>query len=222
MATKTKTKSKAKPKMDKPLITNKRLGAAAAVFAGVAAIGAGFFFAKDKTTPRPEYDTLDEEGEFTVREYPAMLVAETVVTGVVERRQAQDEGFRTLADYVFAKSREGDKIAMSAPVLLDRAMAGAPGEAWRMRFIMPKGYSRDTLPQPPEGVELVELPERRVGAVAFSGLWSDGSLESEEAGLRQWLDAAGETNAGRVEYAFYDAPMIPGPLRRNEVLIALG
>ena len=220
----TKTKSKAKPKREKlslPKISNRQLGTAAAVVASVAAIGAGLFFAKDKATPRPNYDTQSEEGEFSVRDYPALVVAETVVYGVVDRKQAQNEGFRTLADYIFAKSRDGEKIAMTAPVLLDRDSSGAD-EAWRMRFIMPDGYSKETLPPPPAGVTITELPARRVGAVAFSGLWTDDALEHNESGLRQWLDAEGETLSGRVEYAFYDAPMIPGPLRRNEVLIPLG
>ncbi len=222
MATATKSKPKAKSKSrGLPKITNTQLGTAAAVVAGVAAIGAGIFFAKDKATPRPSYDTVGEDGEFTIREYPALTVAETVVYGVVDRKQAQNDGFRTLADYIFAKSRDGEKIAMTAPVLVDRDSSG-PDEAWRVRFVMPEGENEATLPSPPAGVTLREIPARRVGAVEFSGLWTDDALESNEVGLRQWLESEGETGAGRVEYAFYDAPMIPGPLRRNEVLIPLG
>ncbi len=33
------------------------------------------------------------------------------------------------------------------------------------------------------------------------------------------LPAQGIAPLGEAEYAFYDAPMVPGPLRRNEVLI---
>ena len=41
--------------------------------------------------------------------------------------------------------------------------------------------------------------------------------------LRGWLARHGETCAtAEPEYAFYNSPMIPPPLRRNEVLLALG
>lgn len=218
MATKTK---------ERPRISGKQVAGVAAVVAGVAAVGAGLFFAKDKSTPRPDYDTLTEDGDFTIREYPALLVAETVVTGIEDRKKAADEGFRTLADYIFAKSRDGEKIAMTAPVLSDRAAGSEPveegvDEGWRMRFFMPAEYTRETLPDPPADVTITELPSRRVAAVEFSGLWSDERLQAREAELREWLEENGEANPGRVEYAFYDAPMIPGPLRRNEVLIPLG
>lgn len=210
----------------RPKISGRQVAGAAAVVAGVAAIGAGIFFAKEKSTPRPDYDTLTEDGDFSIRHYPSLLVAETVVTGVTDRKQAQDQAFHILADYIFAKSRDGEKIAMTAPVLCDRVETGETlsdvSAGWRMRFVMPEGYTRETLPPAPDNITIVEMPERRIGAVSFSGLWSDANFEEEEAALRAWLNDRGEANPGRVEYALYDAPMIPGPLRLNEILIPLG
>jgi hypothetical protein len=208
-------------------ITGKQAAGAAAVVAGVAAIGAGLFLFKDKTSERPHYTALIEDGDFSIRAYPPLLVAETVVTGIADRKKAQNDAFRTLADYIFAKSRDGEKIAMTAPVLVDRPVAGAAmphdaSDGLRMRFVMPREYAREDLPEPPEGVTISELPARRVAAVAFSGRWTDASLQEEEAELRAWLEEREEGAAGQVEYAFYDAPMIPGPLRLNEVLIPIG
>jgi hypothetical protein len=40
-----------------------------------------------------------------------------------------------------------------------------------------------------------------------------------EARLRDWIATQRLMPSGEAEFAFYDAPMIPGPLRRNEVLI---
>ena len=215
MATKTKKR---------PRISGKQVAGVAAVVAGVAAVGAGLFFVKDKTTPRPDHDTLREEGDLSIRQYPTLLVAETVVA-TTDRVEAQSKGFTTLADYIFAKSRDGEKIAMTAPVLIDRPDVGGElddGRGWRVRFVMPEGHTRETLPPPPQGVEIVELPARRVGVAEFSGRWSDDNLQAEESELRRWLEGHDEHNAGLVEYAFYDAPTIPPPLRRNEVLIPLG
>lgn len=208
-------------------ISGRQAAAGAALVAGVAAIGAGIFLAKDKGAERPEHDVLITEGELEIRRYPPMLLAETVVTNARDRKQALERGFRLLADYIFAKSRPGEKIAMTAPVLSDHAhgegvsASAEPGDGWRVRFIMPRAYTRDSLPSAPAGISIAELPARRVAAVRFAGLASDAVLQDKEAGLRRWLAARGEAETGRVEYAFYDAPFIPGPLRRNEVLIPL-
>lgn len=84
---------------------------------------------------------------------------------------------------------------------------------------MPARYSRKTLPTPPPGVTIEEVPGRRLAAVRFAGVADDGDLAGKEAELRQWIEAQGLKAVGPAEFAFYNSPMIPGPLRRNEVLI---
>jgi hypothetical protein len=140
-----------------------------------------------------------------------MIVAETVVRG--PRKAALKEGFRILADYLFAKSRDGEALPMTVPVLQDGGdpMASEPPVfddlvegGWRMRFVMPEGRTRADLPKPPQAIGLVEISPRRVGAVRFAGVADDERLAEHEA-----------------EYAFYNSPMIPPPLRRTELLIPL-
>jgi DNA gyrase inhibitor GyrI len=86
---------------------------------------------------------------------------------------------------------------------------------------MPSASADTDLPDPPEGVELVELPARKVAVVSFSGRVTDELLQEQEDRLRGWLAKRGVKAAGEPEYAFYNSPMIPGPLRRNEVWLAL-
>ena len=86
---------------------------------------------------------------------------------------------------------------------------------------MPSGRDADDLPQPPEGVELVELPARKVAVVSFPGFADDRLLSAQEDRLRGWLARRGDTSEAEPEYAFYNSPMIPGPLRRNEVWLPL-
>ena len=50
----------------------------------------------------------------------------------------------------------------------------------------------------------------------------DDRLQAAEDRLRGWLKRHGEVAIKcEPEYAFYNSPMIPPPLRRNEVLLAL-
>jgi hypothetical protein len=57
--------------------------------------------------------------------------------------------------------------------------------------------------------------------VSFSGRSTDRLLAEQEDRLRGWLAKRGERANGEPEYAFYNSPMMPGPLRRNEVWLSL-
>ena len=202
---------------------------AGAAAAGAALIGgAAMFYFREKATEEPDYRVLRTDGDFQIRAYDVMIVAETVTHG--PRQQALSEAFRVLADYIFAKSRSGEPLAMTVPVMQDSGdpMASDPPlfddeveGGWRTRFVMPEGRSEEELPAPPENVELIALPARRVGVVSFSGRANDRLLAEQEDRLRGWLAREGDKAEAEPEYAFYSSPMIPGPLRRNEVWLAL-
>lgn len=203
------------------------IGAGAA--AGVALLGgAVLYYLQERATDEPDYRTLRTDGEFQIRDYPALVVAETVVHG--PRKQALGEGFRRLADYIFAKSRPGAQLPMTVPVMQDSGdpMASDPPlfddeieGGWRTRFVMLGGHTVDDLPAPADEVELVTLPPRKVAVVSFAGRPDDRDLAEAEDRLRGWLARHGERSEAEPEYAFYNSPMIPGPLRRNEVWLAL-
>lgn len=201
---------------------------AGAVAAGAALIGGAFYVLQERQTEEPDYRALKTDGDFQIRDYPALTVAETVVQG--PRKAALGQGFSTIADYIFAKSRPGEKIEMTVPVMQDSGdpMASDPPlfdddleGAWRTRFVMPAGRTSDDLPDPPAGIELVDLAPRKVAVVSFTGRADDQMLADAEDRLRGWLARNGENAGAEPEYAFYNSPLIPGPLRRNEVWLAL-
>ena len=200
--------------------------------AGMAALAGSVAFAKSRSTEQPPYDVLFAEEDFELREYAPMIVAQVTHTG--SRMRARQASFRRLAAYIFAKDRPagGEEIDMTSPVIHERtdnvgriAMA-APvtqqrtdvGE-WRMRFVMPSHYTMATLPKPPSDIALEEVSAKRLASVRFSGHPNDAELQAMEAKLGDWIARQGLTPTGEPQYAFYDAPMVPGPLRRNEVQI---
>jgi DNA gyrase inhibitor GyrI len=183
--------------------------------AGVAVVGAAAAYAQYRQTEQPDFVVVRSDGDFELRDYPALVVAEVSNAGT--RESASGASFRRLAAYIFAQDRPegGEKIAMTAPVLQDEPR---PGQ-WRMRFVMPSKYTLDTLPPAADDITLTETPARRMAALRFSGNASGRDLALMEARLRDWIATQRLMPAGEAEFAFYDAPMIPGPLRRNEVLI---
>lgn len=187
----------------------------AGVVAGAAAVGAGLFLFSETSVEQPRYRLVKRSGAIELRDYPALIVAETKVAAPRER--ALDEGFQRLARYIFAKDRGGkSKIAMTAPVLSDGG-----GQEWRTRFVMPHRFTREELPTPADDVRLNDIPARRVAAIRFSGVANDAAIYAHERQLRDWIAAEGLT-PGRVDYAFYNSPFMPAPLRRNEVMIEVG
>lgn len=172
-------------------------------------------YAQYRETEQPDFALVRKDEAFELRDYPALVVAEVSHSG--SRERASGASFRRLAAYIFAQDRPagGEAIAMTAPVIQDETR---PGE-WRMRFVMPSKYTLATLPPAPADITLTEMPARRMAAVRFAGYGSGRDLAMMEARLREWMAAEALTPAGEAEYAFYDAPMVLGPLRRNEVLI---
>ncbi|QUL38259.1 heme-binding protein [Erythrobacter sp. JK5] len=199
---------------------------------GIAAVGAVAAYAQYRDSEEPDFALVREDRAFQLRDYPALVVAEVTHSG--NRREASGKSFRRLAAYIFAQDRPegGEPIAMTSPVLQGRAPRDekiamtAPvlqdeiaKDRWRMRFVMPAKYTLTTLPPAPEDITLTEIPERRIAAVRFNGYARPAETEAMERELLKWVTAQQLTPVGDFEYAFYDAPMVPGPLRRNEVMI---
>ncbi len=217
----------------------KRIGIGAGIAAGAAALGSVAYAQYRERGEQSEYEIVRAEGDFELRDYAPMIVAEVTNSG--DRRQASGESFRRLAAYIFAKDRPagGEKIAMTSPVIQEKvgvsqvdqdekiAMTSpvlqeeTGADQWRMRFVMPSKYTLETLPTPPADINLTSMPARRVAAIRFTGNGSPRDLAAMEAKLIAWIANRGLTPVSDAQYAFYDAPMVPGPMRRNEVLIEI-
>ena len=63
----------------------------------------------------PEYNLLDSEGRFELREYKSFLVAKTTVEN--DYKEATVAGFRKIANYIFGGNKSQLSIAMTAPVI---------------------------------------------------------------------------------------------------------
>ena len=158
------------------------------------------------------------DGILELRDYGPHVVAEVTVRG--GRTGAASTGFRRLAGYIFG-SNEGadggsDKIAMTSPV----GQTPEGDGTWTIAFTMPSRWSMDTLPAPrDEAVRLRRDPGGRRLSLGFSGRWTQDGLEARDEALRGHAARRGLTPTGGATYLFYDGPMTPAFLRRNEVSI---
>jgi hypothetical protein len=185
--------------------------------AALSIAGFGIYIWRINAVEQPAYETVSQDGNFEVRDYPSLVAAEVVRFG--SRRDAVYTGFRPLAAYIFASERPGEKIAMTAPVT---QQSGQGTSEWSIRFIMPSKLSLQSLPRPENTeVKLVDIPAQRRAAVRFSGVADDVLLEEKTNALRAWMRSRGLTSQGAPTFAYYNHPLTPGFLRRNEVLFDL-
>lgn len=63
---------------------------------------------------QPEYTVLSTHQNIEIRQYSPMIIAQVTVAG--ERKEAIQQGFKLLADYIFGNNRGPQEIAMTAPV----------------------------------------------------------------------------------------------------------
>jgi hypothetical protein len=191
----------------------------ATVTAGTVAVGVAGLFAywvRERTYASAEYETIRKDGSFSVRRYSPMVVATTDANGVLH--DALDTGFRRLFGYISGKRRAASEdqsaIAMTTPVV---AVPGDHPGGWKVRFGMPPGEFPSTLPKPGNDVAIEELPGRLIAAIRFAGRDTDATAVAERRDdLLAWVRLQGLSPVGEPEFAGYNAPMIPGPVRRNE------
>lgn len=201
-----------------------------AVFAGllvVATLGTAAM-----AVETPAYHAVLHDGDFEVRDYPALVVAEVTVDG--DQKQAANKGFRLLAGYIFGGNRKrqdiamtapvaqqavGEKIAMTAPVAQTQGAAGT----WVVRFTMPARWTLQTLPVPNDPrVKLRATAPARFAVLRFSGLARPRDVQGKSGDLLAWAKARKLHVIGPVTLAQYNPPWTPWFLRRNEVMVEVG
>ena len=190
-----------------------------------------FITATAMAIEEPKYKVLKSDGDFEVRQYDSLIVAETVVD-TTDFDEASNEGFRRLAAYIFGGNKtrqtmamtspvtteESQKIAMTAPVETERT-----GASVRVAFTMPSEYTLQTLPVPNDPrITLRTIPGRTFAVIRFSGRWTESNFHEHTEELIAWIQNEGLRVTGNPIVARYNPPFVPSFFRRNEILIPIG
>ena len=159
-----------------------------------------------------KYEVLKKIGKIEIRRYPRLVIARVDGYG--------DGGFNLLFRFITGNNRQKSDIAMTAPVVSEEIAMTAPvlSETGSIAFVMPDGFTLETTPEPlDDNVKIVEVPERVVAALRFSGRWSNSIFQKKTEELLAEIENAGLTVSGQVFSMRYNGPFTPWFLRRNEV-----
>ena len=177
-----------------------------------------------------QYDVVEKDSRFEVREYKPYLVAETLVDS--DFKDAGNIAFRRLFNYISGNNQAKESIAMTAPVnqqpASEKIAMTAPvtqqasGDQYAVSFVMPAEYTIETLPAPTdEAVVIKEILGYKAAVVRYSGTWSQKRYEEKKAALEKYMRDNGLTAVGEPIWARYDPPFQLWFLRRNEVVIPI-
>lgn len=200
---------------------NRTAKLAAATIGGLGALWVGWGLYSIRSAERVDHQTLATYGDVAVRQYPAVVLAETTASST-------DEAFRRLFDYITGANEgqakismtapvrtDGEKIAMTAPVQTERAGGGV-----RMGFYLPDDYSPETTPAPTDpGVSLTVEAPRTLAVLPFSWYATEGRTERRERRLLETLADEGVEWRGEPFLLRYNDPYTPPFMMRNEVAV---
>lgn len=199
------------------------------IIAGVAVIGAAAWGPIVSNVEQAKYEVVESHNNIEIRDYAPIIMAEAEISG--ERKEAINQGFRIIADYIFGNNVPKQKIAMTAPVIqqpTEKIAMTAPvmqeraDKSWKIRFVMPDSYTMDTLPQPNnEAVKLYQLPGKRFVVIHFSGMAGESSLKEHTEMLNAFIMEKDLKAISQPTYAFFNPPWTLPFLRRNEIMVEI-
>ena len=164
-----------------------------------------------ETYPYTVYKKFDT---FEIRQYEASLFT-SVKLPLKKYKDASGKGFSILAGYIFGGNEANEKIAMTSPVAMSLE------DSMTMMFLVPKKYSKASLPQPNQSqIEFREEPAKAVAAITFGGWANDEKIANYQNQLKTALTAEGIAFTQRFYFLGYNPPY-EFFNRRNEVIVEL-
>lgn len=181
----------------------------------------------------PKYKVISKDNKFEVRQYQEYIVAEVEI--IEDYDHAVNKGFSILADYIFGNNKKKMHIPMTAPVAevaanqSEKLEMTAPVSTYSaeegkyiISFMMPSKYNIDTLPEPnSEEIRFRKVDAHKAAVIKFSGFLNKKIAIKKEEELTFWLTKNNLIHKSAFISAQYNPPWIPGPFRKNEILVRI-
>lgn len=178
----------------------------------------------------PQFKVISKSESYEIREYPPVLVAETLIQ--TEFEDAGNKAFKILADYIYGNNISKTKIDMTAPVSQqkpsEKIEMTAPvsqiqdAQGQLVQFMMPEQYTLETIPTPNDSrVRIRQIPARQVAVYRYSGSWSESRFKSKLAEFNAHLKKNNIITVGEPIFARFNSPLLLWFLRRNEIWLEL-
>ena len=116
------------------------------------------------------------------------------------------------------EEKVSEKIDMTAPV----ASEEVKGHIYRISFTMPSKYTLESLPEPDDKrITFKEVKNNRTAVISFSGRAKEKLAQKEIQELKTWLKEKNIESKSNFIVAQYNNPLVPGFLRKNEIIVKI-
>ena len=166
----------------------------------------------------PSFELIEKSGDIDIREYRAMIVAQTMVDG--DMNTAGNRGFRLIAAFIFGDNLsgsadgKGEKIAMTAPVEMELTPPrDGAAESTSMAFLYGSAGTGTPGPDPDDPSVVVEdVPELTVVSLGVRGSYREERFAEFVGTLEAWLAEHGLHWSSFGETCFYSDSLNDLPL----------
>lgn len=166
---------------------------------------------------QPRYDLVRKAGELELRNYEPFWIAECFISNARDLSSASSYAFSRLFSYIQGRNSKSMPIQMTKPVRQEPHENG-----WKISFVIPEDVRRNGIPDANDaGISVREVPGGLYAAIVYRGSWADRKRQDQIEKLMALVAAEGLKASGSAIGAVYNPPFTPGPLRRNEVMVAI-
>jgi hypothetical protein len=165
-------------------------------------------------TEQHKYQVLKSYGNVEIRKYEPAIFS-SVMLGKNSYREISGKGFGILAGYIFGGNEKKENISMTSPVTMEL------GDSTKMKFMVPKGYTMNSLPEPNDKRIIFEQQnEKIIAAIQFDGWADNDKIEYFTEQLKSSLAKEHISHTNKFSYLGYNPPY-EVINRRNEIIVEL-
>jgi hypothetical protein len=173
-----------------------------------------YFYASSHNIEGYKYVVTKAYKGFEVRKYEASLFT-SVKLDTDLYQKASSKGFSILGGYIFGKNEKKEQISMTSPVKMSLE------EEMIVQFLVPKNFTKENLPKPDNAsIEFIEIPEKKMAAITFSGWANDKKIEKYKLQLIALLDKNQIKYTNNFSLLGYNPPYELF-FRKNEIIVEL-
>lgn len=165
-------------------------------------------------TEQHKYQVLKSYGNVEIRKYEPAIFS-SVMLGKNSYREISGKGFGILAGYIFGGNEKKENISMTSPVTMEL------GDSTKMKFMVPKGYTMNSLPEPNDKrIVFEQQNEKIIAAIQFDGWADNDKIEYYTEQLKNSLAKEHLQHTNKFSYLGYNPPY-EVINRRNEIIVEL-
>ena len=163
----------------------------------------------------PAFKLIERHNNIEIRQYGEYIIAKTVIP--IQKKDSENNMFRTLASYIFGSNEKNQSIPMTAPVTTLET-----NDTYEMLFYMLESDRIEDLPNPSnQNITFEKFNLGKCAVISFSWFVNEKKIKKYQNELNKFLTSNGYRPTSPFMVNRYDPPWKLPFMRRNEILVKI-